>query len=124
MSIVKRRIFLKILGCFSVGITVFQSFEAFAKNIVYKVAELAETKKNPSIKALKYVANATNSKARTAEKNNTPAAKQLCDNCDFYKEPGVLADKKDAVGKYLMLSNQLVHAKGWCNTWTKKIKKK
>ena len=95
---------------------------AWAKAIVYKKADLAETKKNPSIAALKYVADAKKSKARTADKMGVKAADQLCDNCNFYKEPGTLEGSKDKVGKCLMFQNQVVHGAGWCNVWTKMAK--
>jgi len=93
--------------------------KALAKSVVYKAADLAENKKNPSIAALKYVKDATKSKARTVAKNGVAAKDQVCSNCNFYKEPGTIG--KEAVGKCLMLQNQLVHANGWCTVWTKKV---
>lgn len=96
---------------------------AWAKDKVYKKSELATTKKNPSVKALKYVDNATSPegvKYRKAAKQGVPAEKQFCDNCNFYKEPGKLEGSNEGVGKCLMLANQVVYGKGWCNVWSKK----
>jgi hypothetical protein len=94
---------------------------AWAKDVIYEKSELATEKKNPSVTALKYVADASTSKDRTVDKMGVAAKDQTCVNCNFYKEPGVLKGSKDAVGKCLMFQNQIVHGKGWCNVWTKKV---
>ena len=102
---------------------------AFAADKIYKKAELATEKKNPSVAALKYVADGDKSKARQAAKMGVEAKLQYCNKiagnpksvaCNFYKNPGKLEGSNEAVGQCLMLQNQVVHAKGWCNVWTKK----
>jgi hypothetical protein len=90
---------------------------AYAAAVVYKAADLAETKKNPSIAALKYVKDATKATTRTVAKGGVAGKDQTCVNCNFYKEPGTIG--KEAVGKCLMLQNQLVHGPGWCSVWAK-----
>jgi len=92
---------------------------AFAKEVVYTVADLAETKKNPSIAALKYVKDASNATTRTVAKSGVAAKDQDCANCNFYKDPGLLG--KEKVGKCLMFQNQVVHAAGWCSVWSKTV---
>jgi hypothetical protein len=117
-----RRSLLKVAGTASlIGpiVSLFGRGVAFAAEVIYKKADLATEKKNPSLAAFKYVAKATDSKDRT-DKAGTPAAQQTCANCNFYKNEGTLEGTKDKVGQCLMLQNQIVHGAGWCNLWVKK----
>ncbi len=123
MQNVKRRSFLKSAGLvgFCAGIvSMGKSTVLFAKDIVYKAADLAVNRKNPSVAALNYVADAKTSKLRTTVRSGVPADKQFCNNCLQYKEPGVLDTDKSKVGKCVLFQNQLVHGAGWCNVWVKK----
>lgn len=123
--ITSRRVFFSNLG-FGLAVLPALSFikttAAWAAEVIYKEADLATTKKNPSIAALKYVDDATKSTDRKVEKMGVAADKQTCANCNFYKEPGILEGKEKApVGKCLMLANQVVHAAGWCAVWAKVV---
>jgi len=122
MKVISRRELLGMIrntAMLAPAIALLDYSTALAKSIAYKAGDLAENKKNPSIAALKYVKDAKKSKARTAVKNGVAAKDQTCVNCNFYKEPGLIG--KDAVGKCLMLQNQLVHSEGWCSVWSKKV---
>lgn len=125
MKVISRRDFgSRLAGSFfgAALVGVLGASKSFAKAaaVIYKTADLAETKKNPSIAALKYVGDAAK-KAVKMTKMGVTEDKQFCNNCNFYKEPGKLDNEKGAdVGKCLMLGNQVVHGKGWCNVWTKK----
>jgi len=117
-----RRSLLKCVGVAAIVgpvVSVLGRGIAYAAGVVYKKAALATEKKNPSLAAFKYVAQATDSKDRT-DKAGTPAAQQTCANCNFYKNEGTLEGSKDKVGQCLMLQNQIVHGEGWCNIWVKK----
>ena len=85
---------------------------------IYAKADLAETKKNPALKGLKYYADAT--KSPELKKKGASAAGQLCSNCMHYKSPGLLKGTKEEVGKCAMFQNQLVHGPGWCIVYVKK----
>lgn len=123
MSVFSRRDLFRngvVAGVTGSLLLMFNTGKAWAADVIYKVADLATSKKNPSIGPLKYVDDAATSKDRTAEKMGVAAKDQTCVNCNFYKEPGTIEGTKDAAAKCLMLGNQVVYGKGWCNVWSKK----
>ena len=85
---------------------------------MYTKADLATTKKNPSVKALKYYADVSKSPEHKAK--GASAAGQVCSTCMHYKEPGLLKGTKEEVGKCTMFQNQAVHGPGWCIVYVKK----
>jgi hypothetical protein len=117
-----RRDILKFLGSLALVGPVLSALGqqiAYAAATIYKKADLATEKKNPSLVAFKYVTKASDSKDRT-DKMGVKAADQTCANCNFYKNEGTLEGTKEKVGQCLMLQNQAVHAGAWCNLWAKK----
>jgi hypothetical protein len=70
-------------------------------------------------KSLNYCENADKGKAKVCPIRKEPArVKQYCDGCQFYTAAGKRG--KDDVGKCQILQNNLVKAKGWCNTFAPK----
>jgi hypothetical protein len=100
-------------------LSVSKALAAGAKK-VYKKAQTVTAMKNPSATAFKYVDNAKKSKDRIKDKTGVKAAAQLCNNCNYYKNEGTMEGSKAKGGQCLMLANQVVYAKGWCNLWAKK----
>jgi hypothetical protein len=48
-------------------------------------------------------------------------AKQFCDNCSLYTKDGLKVEGSDKVwGKCAIFPNNVVAAKGWCNSWAPK----
>jgi len=115
-----RRSLLKCMAFAAPAVALMSRGVAFAAGVVYKKADLATEKKNPSLAAFKYVDDAKTSKDRTADKGGVKAAEQTCSNCNFYKNPGTLEGGSEAVGQCLMLQSQVIKGAGWCNLWAKK----
>jgi hypothetical protein len=74
---------------------------------------------DPMPKSLNYCENADKGKAKVCPTRKEPArAKQYCEVCQFYKAAGKKG--KDNVGNCQILQNNLVKAKGWCNSFVQK----
>ncbi len=86
--------------------------------LVSKTAFAAETlsESDPLAVSLGYVANATKTDVKKFPKRASADGKtQFCDNCMFYQK----TDAKQ--GGCQIFQNKLVAAKGWCNSWAKKV---
>lgn len=123
MQNLDRRSAMKFLGKFALisgsFLSVSKALAAGAKK-AYKKAQTVTAMKNPSAAAFKYVDDAKKSKDRIKDKTGVKAADQLCNNCNYYKNEGSIEGSKAKGGQCLMLANQVVYAKGWCNLWAKK----
>ena len=83
---------------------------------VWAALKLVDPKTNAIAKALQYVHNGKNAKART-DKLGVKAADQRCDNCQLYKKAGEIGGKE--VGNCSMIAGVQVAAAGWCVSWVK-----
>lgn len=78
--------------------------------------------KNPQAQALGYIEDATKVDTKKWPKRaGAEGAKQWCHNCQFYIVDKGADPEKVPVAPCQILLNKGVPAKGWCNTWTKRI---
>lgn len=76
---------------------------------------------DPQAQALGYAEDANKVDTKKWPKRAGPdGKKQFCYNCQFYVSP--TDPKKSATAPCQILSNKLVKAKGWCNTWVQNPK--
>lgn len=74
---------------------------------------------DPMAKGMNYCENADKGKAKVCPVRKEKERKdQYCEGCQFFTAAGKKG--KDDVGNCQLLSNNLVKAKGWCNTWAKR----
>ena len=75
---------------------------------------------DPMAKSLNYCENADKGKAKICPTRKEKDRKdQYCDGCQFYTGAGKKG--KDDVGNCTILQGNLVKAKGWCNTFAKRV---
>lgn len=125
-----RRGFLKgTLGIAALAAISARSVIGWAEDKALKLIDMSgkkrtdeENKKAVSIaKGLNYVEDATAAdkagKIKRVEKMGVKGSDQTCANCQFYTEV-----EKGKSGKCMLIPGVLVHAEGWCNSWTKSPK--
>jgi hypothetical protein len=79
------------------------------------------TEAEPLAKSLGYSADATKVDAKKWPKRaGAEGAKQFCYSCMFYQAKG--DPKKTDSAPCTIFANKGVHAKAWCNSWTKNPK--
>jgi len=108
-----RRGFFKWAGT-AVAAVAASSIFPFARARAQELKALDE--KDPVAMALGYACEASKVDTKKWTKRAGKDGKtQFCDNCMFYSAP------KGNMGKCQIFPNNMVCAKGWCNSWSKKV---
>ena len=114
----KRREFLKVVGGAALTLPVLGKLGqvAFAQELKDVAAD------DPMATALGYSSDATKvDTAKFPKRAGAEGAKQFCKNCMLYVQGGLaIPGKQGEYGKCSVMTNGLVSANGWCNSWVQK----